>query len=72
MTDHHPSTDRNPTGAALAAAISLVGIVGLWNIRLGAATLLLVPIFAVWVVTVYLGAPVGGPIEFRRLRQLRR
>lgn len=66
------SADRNPTGAVVATVISLVGLIVLWNIRLGAATLLLVPIFAIWVLTVYLGAPLGGPIEFRRLRQLRR
>lgn len=72
MTGHAPCPDRNPTGAGLAAVTSLAGLLVLWNFELGAATLLLVPIFMVWILTVFLGAPLVGPIEFSRLRQLRR
>jgi hypothetical protein len=68
-----PSSDeRSPGRAVLAAALSVVALVVLTTLtRTGGWALLLAPLLLVWVATVYLGAPLNAPIEFRRLRRLR-
>jgi hypothetical protein len=71
VTEPDRSADREPLRAAVAIALSIAVVVLVWNIKLGAAALLLTPVLAAWVVTVYLGAPLTGRVQLERLRQLR-
>lgn len=69
-----PSADEHSPGrAAVAAALSVVLLIVLANLtRMGGWAWVLVPLLAVWVATVYLGAPLNAPIQFHRLRRLGR
>ncbi len=61
--------ERSPIRAATAAVLSVVLIILMWNLtRVGGWALLFTPLLAVWVVTVFLGAPLNAPIQFHRLR----
>jgi hypothetical protein len=62
---------REPGRALAAVALSILFLVLVWNIKLGAGSLFLTPVLAVWVLTVYLGAPLTGRVQLERLRQLR-
>lgn len=71
MSHGQPSDERAPARAAVATATAIALLMVLWVFRLGGWSLLLVPLLGVWVVTVYLGAPLNAPIQFARLRRLR-
>ncbi|MDN5933050.1 MAG: hypothetical protein L0I24_18625 [Pseudonocardia sp.] len=71
MTGPNGPDEREPLRALAAVAISIAILVLIWNIKFGAASLIVAPFLAVWVLTVFLGAPLTGRVQLERLRQLR-